>query len=337
MLAWALISFRFFLMLPVLETRLLNFGLDHSDFLMMVLGATLIAGAGNLINDFFDRESDHRNGKNRPHIAENIFWPVYWGMNGIGLSLCAWSAWKAGLLNLTLMPIAAVFMLFRYSEQWKKQGWWGPWVIVFLCCLWIALPWLYEFKAMGILFQYYRSDSNSLHSTWLIYLVFCAAVTMSRELIKSCEDYAGDHQTSTHTVAVFHGPQLAWRTAAGLWLFVWLLNTLVACMQWYDSACLEAAYTSIVWLGASRILWKFLSPWKASAKISKQGRVQVQDGNQNAQSIQYTEKPWDGDYPLEPNKEPYRSLSREIKIYFAAGILSIWVFYMIFLYGPIVP
>jgi len=293
-----MISFRFFLMLPVLETRLLNFGLDHGDFFLMVLGATIIAAAGNLINDYFDRESDRHNHKSRPGLPENVFWTVYWSMNGVGLSLCTWSAWQAGLVNLTLLPLGAVFLLFRYSEQWKKQGWLGPVVIVFLCMVWVAMPWLYEFKAMGILFQYYRTDSNVLHQTWLIYLLFCALVTLSRELLKACEDFDGDLVTETHTVAVLHGPRWIGRIALALWVLVWGLNTFITFYQWSNHAMLEAAYSSVALGWSSFILWKLLT---------------LSNGT--------------------PSKHVYRNLSLWIKIYFAMGILSIWIFYMIFLYG----
>lgn len=325
LLAWALISLRFFLMLPVLETRLLNFGLDHSDFMLMVLGATLIAAAGNLINDFFDHPSDLINLKNRPHLAENIFWPVYWGLNGVGLSLCAWAAWRAGLLNLTLLPIAAVFMLFRYSEQWKKQGWWGTLTIVILCCLWVTLPWLYEFKAMGILYQYYRSDSNMLHITLLVYLVFCALVTMCRELIKACEDHNGDRHSDTLTVAVQYGPVLTSRLAAGFWLLVWSLNTMVALWQWYHLAYFEALYSTLLWSGATLVMWKFISLWNLARSHPLLGAVP------NPEAA----------LPILPphfsNLQSYKNLSRYLKLYFAAGILSMWVYYMIFLYGALTP
>ena len=287
LLAWAMISFRFFLMLPVLETRLLNFGLDHRDFLIMVLGSILIAGAGNLINDYFDQESDRHNDKRRPTVPENIFWPAYWGMNGLGLSLCAWAAWQAGLLNLTLLPIAAVFLLFRYSEHWKKQGWLGPVIIVFLCILWVAMPWLYEFKAIGILFQYYRADSDLLHKTWLIYLVFCALVTLSRELVKACEDHTGDLYTETQTVAILYGARWTSRLVLVLWAMVWGLNTVIVCLQWANQATIEAAYSALAWLWSSAVLWRLVS---LSTRT--------------------------------PSKQPYQTLSRWIKIYFAIGILD---------------
>ena len=318
LLAWTLISFRFFLMLPVLETRLLNFGLDHRDFLIMVLGATLLAGAGNLINDYFDRDSDHRNGKRRPVIAENLFWPAYWGLNGVGLSLCAWSAWQAGLLNLTLVPIAAVFLLFRYSEHWKKQGLIGPLVIVFLCFLWVALPWLYEFKAMGILFRYYRGDSDELHRVWLIYLAFCTLITLSRELIKACEDYAGDLYIEAHTVAVIHG--IRWTTCitSVVWSFVWGLNTFIVWWQWTNQATMAAAYSTLAWLWSSAILWKLVALCIGSKE------------SHSAQNDKESDKPSE-------SIQPYRTLSLWIKLYFAIGILSLWAYYMIVLYGTSTP
>ncbi|MFM7911438.1 MAG: hypothetical protein ACKO9W_04585, partial [Bacteroidota bacterium] len=57
-------------------------------------------------------------------------------------------------------------------------------------------------------------------------------------------------------------------------------------------------YSSVAWGWSSFILWKLLT---LSNRI--------------------------------PSKHVYRNLSLWIKIYFAMGILSIWIFYMIFLYG----
>jgi 4-hydroxybenzoate polyprenyltransferase len=315
LLAWALISFRYFLMLPVLETRLLNFGLENRDYLLMVLGALLIAGAGNLINDYFDRISDHINHKGRPVLDEPTLWAAYWIMNGTGLGLCAWSAWQAGLLNLTLIPIAAVFLLFRYSEQWKGQGWIGPGIIVLLCCIWVTLPWLYEFKAMGILYQYFRADSDMLHQTWLIYLILCAMVTLTREIIKACEDYPGDQQANVSTVAVLYGSRLSFRIATLIWACVWTLNTVVMGLQWINLAYLEAFYSTLAWLWATWIGWTFIIFRTDTMDVVSSNEPQNLEGLNNS------------------DKKKLSALSQRIKVYFAMGILSLWVYYMIFLYG----
>jgi hypothetical protein len=79
---------------------------------------------------------------------------------------------------------------------------------------------------------------------------------------------------------------------------VWGLNTFITFYQWSNHAILEAAYSSVAWGWSSFILWKLLT---------------LSNGT--------------------PSKHVYRNLSLWIKIYFAMGILSIWIFYMIFLYG----
>lgn len=280
-------------MLPVLETRLLNFGLSDTGFALLVLGAGMIAGAGNLINDYFDQLSDRINLKQRQVPSEKVFWSVYTTLNLLGLSLCGWAAWEAGLLNLTLIPLAAVMLLFRYSEHFKGRSWSGPLVIVLLCLLWVALPWLYEFKAMGILYRYYPSDAQYLNQTWLVYLGLVALVTLSRELIKACQDRAGDLAAGLQTVAVVMGLKGCRNIAFGAWLPVPVLNLLVVRHQALTGAIAEALYSSIALLLALVITFRL---------------YRVQSSNDAAR------------------------VSLLLKVYLALGIGSLWVYYMLFLY-----
>ena len=280
-------------MLPVLETRLLNFGLSDMGFALLVLGAGMIAGAGNLINDYFDQLSDRINLKQRQVPSEKVFWSVYTTLNLLGLSLCGWAAWEAGLLNLTLIPLAAVMLLFRYSEHFKGRSWSGPLVIVLLCLLWVALPWLYEFKAMGILYRYYPSDAQYLNQTWLVYLGLVALVTLSRELIKACQDRAGDLAAGLQTVAVVMGLKGCRNMAFGAWLPVPVLNLFVVRHQVLTGAIAESFYSSIALLLALVITYRL---------------YRVQSSNDAAR------------------------VSLLLKVYLALGIGSLWVYYMLFLY-----
>jgi len=280
-------------MLPVLETRLLNFGLSDTGFALLVLGAGMIAGAGNLINDYFDQLSDRINLKQRQVPSEKVFWSVYTTLNLLGLSLCGWAAWEAGLLNLTLIPLAAVMLLFRYSEHFKGQSWSGPLVIVLLCLLWVALPWLYEFKAMGILYRYYPSDAQYLNQTWLVYLGLVALVTLSRELVKACQDRAGDLAAGLQTVAVVMGLKGCRNMAFGAWLPVPVLNLFVVRHQVLTGAIAESFYSSIALLLALVITYRL---------------YRVQSSNDAAR------------------------VSLLLKVYLALGIGSLWVYYMLFLY-----
>jgi 4-hydroxybenzoate polyprenyltransferase len=289
----ALPSFRYFLMLPVLETRLLNFGLSDTGFALLVLGAGMIAGAGNLINDYFDQLSDRINLKQRQVPSEKVFWSVYTTLNLLGLSLCGWAAWEAGLLNLTLIPLAAVMLLFRYSEHFKGRSWSGPLVIVLLCLLWVALPWLYEFKAMGILYRYYPSDAQYLNQTWLVYLGLVALVTLSRELIKACQDRAGDLAAGLQTVAVVMGFKGCRNMAFGAWVPVPVLNLFVVRHQVLTGAIVESLYSSIALLLALVITYRL--------------------------------------FRLQSSSEAAR-VSLLLKAYLALGIGSLWVYYMLFLY-----
>ena len=280
-------------MLPVLETRLLNFGLSDMGFALLVLGAGMIAGAGNLINDYFDQLSDRINLKQRQVPSEKVFWSVYTTLNLLGLSLCGWAAWEAGLLNLTLIPLAAVMLLFRYSEHFKGRSWSGPLVIVLLCLLWVALPWLYEFKAMGILYRYYPSDAQYLNQTWLVYLGLVALVTLSRELIKACQDRAGDLAAGLQTVAVVMGLKGCRNMAFGAWVPVPVLNLFVVRHQVLTGAIAESFYSSIALLLALVITYRL---------------YRVQSSNDAAR------------------------VSLLLKVYLALGIGSLWVYYMLFLY-----
>ena len=184
-------------------------------------------------------------------------------------------------------------LLFRYSEHFKGQSWSGPLVIVLLCLLWVALPWLYEFKAMGILYRYYPSDAQYLNQTWLVYLGLVALVTLSRELIKACQDRAGDLAAGLQTVAVVMGLKGCRNMAFGAWLPVPVLNLFVVRHQVLTGAIAESLYSSIALLLALVITYRL---------------YRVQSSNDAAR------------------------VSLLLKVYLALGIGSLWVYYMLFLY-----
>ena len=190
--------------------------LTHPELWIAALSATLIGGAANALNDYFDRETDRINHPHRPLPAGDL--PPAAALRG---SLCGFTG--GVLLALLLSPlhvaiaVAAILVLVLYN-RWLKHL---PLIGNIIVALTVATSLLYGAFVI----------SPSTRASFAA--LFAFLVMLAREMVKDVEDLPGDLAAHTRTLPALLGPrrtlQLA-RTIIILTLFLSVLPYLLGYM-----------------------------------------------------------------------------------------------------------
>lgn len=165
------------------------------DFIIIVIGTTLIAAAGNIINDILDIEIDTINKPEAVIVGKSIplsiAWNLYWSFNVIAL-LIGIFCYATGIL---LFFIPAIILLFLYSKYWKQQPFIGNLTIALLCA-WVVVEfgWLEQTQLSPYWFYVVLSYSG-----------FAFLATLIRELVKDLEDEPGDRAIGCQTLPIVVG------------------------------------------------------------------------------------------------------------------------------------
>ncbi len=163
-----------------------NLTLQSYNVVFAILSATIIAGAGYVINDFFDLPIDSVNkpnrvlpsGKIKPHSA--YLFAVFLFILGIILSLLT--------RNIYCVIIAVInsILLFFYAKTFKMNFLIGNLVVAY---------------AAGSTFIFGGLSSNNFTNS-LIIAIYAFLYTLMREFIKDAEDIKGDIKFNANTLAI---------------------------------------------------------------------------------------------------------------------------------------
>jgi len=166
------------------------------------VGATALAvGAGNAINDYFDREIDRINQPGRP-IPRGAVSPQ--GVLGFSAALFALAVGVALLLPRLAIAIAVVNLLalISYTEYFKGMPGLGNALVAYL----VGSTFLFGAAAV--------SDVGSV----VVLFVLAATATLTREIIKDVEDLEGDREEGLNTLPIAIGARRSLWVATALLL-----------------------------------------------------------------------------------------------------------------------
>jgi geranylgeranylglycerol-phosphate geranylgeranyltransferase len=190
------------------------------------VGATVLAtGAGNAINDYFDRDIDRINDPDRP-IPRGAISPQGALAFSVGLFLVA------VVVALALLPVLAIAIavvnlvaLVTYTEFFKGKPGVGNALVAYLG---------------GSTFLFGGAAVESVGPTVVLFLL-AALSTLAREIIKDVEDVAGDREEGLNTLPIAVGEQRALQLAAGL-----LVAAALASPVPYLTGTFGVAYLAVV-------------------------------------------------------------------------------------------
>ena len=212
----------------LISPNILDSSLSNFNFSLLVLSTILIAGAGNIINDYFDVKVDRLNNrkiiigesiKRRSAIILHLSFSIVGIIIGFYLSIIV------ELFSLGFINLFCVVILWFYSTSFKKKPISGNLFVAFLSALVLVIIPLYDLAP--------KLSDNSLIVFYqiLIYSLFAFLFSFIREVIKDLEDIEGDKKSGMKTFAISLGIKktknvLIIITSSILFTFFYVLSTI---------------------------------------------------------------------------------------------------------------
>ncbi len=186
-------------------------GLQPWATVLIFLTVFLVTGAGNAVNDYYDREIDAINRPGRP-IPSGRIAPEAALRYSLALFLAG--CLLAGLVNPVCLGLAAFnsALLFLYARNLKAMPLSGNITVAFLT----GSTFLFGGAATGM---------QGLLANEIPFLL-SFLVSMSREIAKDIEDVAGDLAGGARTLPILAGERLSGALAAGFALLAVALSFL---------------------------------------------------------------------------------------------------------------
>lgn len=199
------------LCLLALTQLVLYFGLgeasDRAALLLLLLGTSLVAARGYMLNDWFDQATDRINRPERPLVAQKLsvrgFWMSYLLL---GLLLLVLSFFTPPAIYISWL--VAELLLWVYG-RWSKQlpGLLANALVAFLSA-WSVVLVGFLLPAFPLQLWFFAAFAFGLH--------------LMRELVKDLEDQEGDRQIGARTLPLVWGQETA---------LSWLGISLVFCIS----------------------------------------------------------------------------------------------------------
>ena len=163
---------------------------DLYTILLASIAASLVAAAGNIVNDIYDIESDKISHPKRPLVLSEISkkeaWYLYIILNFISIYIAA--SLKPILL---VIVITSAILLFIYSAYLKKLTLVGNITIAFLT--WLAFI--------------YGGYVTGNPAAAIVPAGFAFLINLIREIVKDIQDVEGDKKAGVTTLPIKYGFQ----------------------------------------------------------------------------------------------------------------------------------
>lgn len=179
---------------------------------LLIFTTLLIAGAGYIVNDYFDIRTDRINKpgkmifgrklKRKSGFRAQLIMNIFAVIAGFYLSFIAGS-WRLGLIFPML-----IMLLWLYSVKYKRMEVWGNVAISFLTAMVIMIVWLFEFfmlRQNAADFVAVVPYLGLITSYFGMFALFAFLLTFIREVLKDAEDIKGDAIAGIYTFAVRRG------------------------------------------------------------------------------------------------------------------------------------
>jgi 4-hydroxybenzoate polyprenyltransferase len=194
---------------------------DTAHFIMLLLASLFIAGAGYIINDYFDINIDEVNKPNRMVVDKYIHrrWAIAWHFifNTLGLLLTIlalpfFQKWYLVLANMLCMTL-----LWFYSTSLKRKLLIGNFVIALLTA-WTILLIFFSKVTLADAFGAGKIIHDKFFRLAFLYAGFAFISCLVREAIKDMEDLEGDAKYGCKTMPIVWGVH-----ATKIYVAVWLI------------------------------------------------------------------------------------------------------------------
>ncbi len=181
--------------------------LNDFQYSLLVLSSVLIAGAGYIINDIMDQETDNDNKPEKiiigKSISESMGYNIYFLMNVTGVGIGFY------LANIIQKPtfggvfIIIVTLLYLYATSFKKMLLIGNIIVALLVGLSILIIGLFDL--LPLTYEVNRKEMGKYFSVLMDFAIFAFVINLIREIVKDMEDIYGDTNQGMNTLPIVIG------------------------------------------------------------------------------------------------------------------------------------
>jgi len=216
-----------------------NIHFNCIDFSLLLISTTLIAAAGNIINDYFDVRADRINKPHKLIISKHVKrrWAIilHWSFNFGALLISIYLSSKYQTFWYVFINLLAINALWFYSVYFKKKIFLGNLIIALLTGFipLLALSFFVVSRESG-LFQHVNGhwyENPNFHIIYLLSL-FATMQNLAREICKDIEDIPGDKKIHVKSIPMKYGLKTT-KIIIGIILIVQII-CLIAIHEMYD-------------------------------------------------------------------------------------------------------
>ena len=194
---------------------------DTRNFILLLVASVLIAGAGYIINDYFDINIDEVN-KPEKMVVDKVInrrWAIAWHLilSAAGVLLTILALPVREKWYLVLANIFCVFLLWFYSTTFKRKLLIGNIAISLLTAWTILLIFLSKVSFTDAFAAAHPGQPKFFRFAFL-YAGFAFIISLIREAVKDVEDMPGDERYGCRTMPIVWGVN-----AAKVYIAVWLI------------------------------------------------------------------------------------------------------------------
>lgn len=190
-----------------LDQQNIPLALNDWQYLLLVLTTVLLAGAGYLINNIFDKETDLVNkpedvivGK---YISEDKAFNLYIGLNIVGVGIGFYLANFIGKPAFALLFILISATLYLYASSLKQSLLIGNLIIAILTSFTVIIIGIFNlYPLINIENQAFL---GLIFRVLLDYALFAFLINFIREIVKDLEDVNGDYNQGMNTLPIALG------------------------------------------------------------------------------------------------------------------------------------
>lgn len=240
MVALIFLLLRHTVIIPILGSELLTSSVNDYSFTILLLSTILIAAGGYVINNIIDVRADAINkpGKNPVggSISRFTAYTLYVVFTLAGIGCAFYFGELNGTRYAALVFILSAGLLYFYSQSYQKMLLLGNIVIALLASLTVMLPLIFDRMAL---------QTGSVKMIVFAYAIFAFLMTLSREMIKDCEDMEGDGSVDAGTLPLVIGTSPVRKIAAIITLLVFLLILWIQISQQQWTAMVSFIYVTL--------------------------------------------------------------------------------------------
>ena len=205
-----------------------GYHLQPRYFWIIVAASVLIAGAGYIINDYFDLNIDRVNKPGRLVIERVIKrrWAIvwHWVFSFAGVALSVYASWKLSNWIIAVANAGCVLLLMLYSTTFKKRLLVGNLIISVLTAWVIMVLFIAEFRPITM--GNHLDVMALLFKVAVVYGGFAFIISLVREVVKDIEDLEGDAKYNCKTMPIVWGVNVS-KMFAAVWLVVLIVSIVV--------------------------------------------------------------------------------------------------------------